>query len=272
MNEPIVSRSKKSSAISRTQSLPAIKESGLPALNVGSSLSKSRSAKTPSGDMPAWLTNAIKEDEMVDKNKGDWREIATKKLSKLREKDKLNDALNALVFSLKKQDLTEVELFQQIDANGDGELSRFEMQVALRKLGCPLYPAELDGVLRVFDTDGNGTIAFSEFYFLIKTQEALLPRDLLAGEVDNHDPLHGFSVGERVKFAISVSNHTIKADPYDKTPSYGKVLGPGKRSGFMMVQYESEEKPVFMMKAEHILKDTSKTVTRSKTRHKTYQM
>ena len=31
-----------------------------------------------------------------------------------------------------------------------------------RRLGCPLSPAELDGVLRCFDADGSGSIDFGD--------------------------------------------------------------------------------------------------------------
>ena len=41
-----------------------------------------------------------------------------------------NDALNVLVYQLKREGLTEGELFERIDANKDGELSKAELQAS----------------------------------------------------------------------------------------------------------------------------------------------
>ena len=37
--------------------------------------------------------------------------------------------------------------------------NRLCLQIALRKLGVDLTTSELDGILRIFDADGSGTIA-----------------------------------------------------------------------------------------------------------------
>ncbi|CAJ1363638.1 unnamed protein product, partial [Effrenium voratum] len=87
----------------------------------------------------------------------DWRRDVTERLQQIRRKPSLNDALNALVYQLKRDNLTEGELFARIDADSDGELSRLELQVALRKLGVSLSTSELDGILRIFDSDGSGS-------------------------------------------------------------------------------------------------------------------
>ncbi|CAK9091476.1 unnamed protein product [Durusdinium trenchii] len=89
----------------------------------------------------------------------DWRRDVSHRLTQIRQKPRLNDALNVLVYQLKRDGLTEGELFERIDANKDGELSKSELQSALRKLGVSLSTSELDGILRIFDSDGSGSIA-----------------------------------------------------------------------------------------------------------------
>eukprot|EP00913_Durusdinium_trenchii_P024559 g23056.t1 len=76
-------------------------------------------------------------------------------LGSIRSKSPLKQALLSLIMHIEErsvvtteQGLSEIELFHEIDQNGDGILTRGEMATALRRLGCPLSPAELDGVLR----------------------------------------------------------------------------------------------------------------------------
>ncbi|CAJ1395003.1 unnamed protein product [Effrenium voratum] len=125
--------------------------------------------------IPKWLAHELLQERNAAQAHEDWRRDVTERLQQIRRKPSLNDALNALVYQLKRDNLTEGELFARIDADSDGELSRLELQVALRKLGVSLSTSELDGILRIFDSDGSGSTDFSEFYHLIKSQEDHLP-------------------------------------------------------------------------------------------------
>ena len=51
---------------------------------------------------------------------------------------------------------TGAQLFDAIDANGDGTLSRDELLLGLRQRG--FNEAEIDGLLRALDVDGHGEV------------------------------------------------------------------------------------------------------------------
>ncbi|CAJ1395002.1 unnamed protein product [Effrenium voratum] len=104
--------------------------------------------------IPKWLAHELLQERNAAQAHEDWRRDVTERLQQIRRKPSLNDALNALVYQLKRDNLTEV---------------------ALRKLGVSLSTSELDGILRIFDSDGSGSTDFSEFYHLIKSQEDHLP-------------------------------------------------------------------------------------------------
>ncbi|CAJ1340258.1 unnamed protein product, partial [Effrenium voratum] len=159
------------------------------------------------------------------------------KLDELKSKSPLKTALDSLIQHIEDQNLSELELFHEIDQNGDGILTRGEMAAALRRLGCPLSPSELDGVLRCFDADGSGSIDFSEFYLIIKEESDLIERK----EPEAKDPrLCGFTVGDRVrlkcKLLSELSGASLLKDDFNVTT--GKVMGPGKRQGIITIALE----------------------------------
>ena len=56
-----------------------------------------------------------------------------------------------------------LETFHDCDANDDGVLSAKEVQRGLRACGIQLLPSEVEQLMRVVDTDGNGTVDYCEF-------------------------------------------------------------------------------------------------------------
>jgi len=148
----------------------------------------------------------------------------------------VQQAVERMVKELVATQLTPEQLFEKIDQNGDGELSKAEMQYALRKLGISLSPVELDAVLRAFDTDGNGTIDFEEFYTLMKVYEGRRPKTPL---VEQTKICQNFVMGDRVRTHVRLL-------PPEKTKSLGDlvehldgtVVGPGTRDGTMLVKFD----------------------------------
>jgi len=64
-----------------------------------------------------------------------------------------------------------LDLFHEVDTNGDGVLSRAEFKRALPVLGLMIEQAEADKLFDWFDDDASGEITFDEFYRIIKNDQ-----------------------------------------------------------------------------------------------------
>lgn len=186
----------------------------------------------------------------------DWYAQVDGRLEMLGKKPKLHEALDCLVCQIHKQNLTEIELFEQIDANGDGELSKSELSGALRKLGVTSTTAEMDAIIRVFDNDGNGTIDFSEFYYLLKKHKNPLAEtdkmEKFGGGSDTYDPLHGFEINEKLKCLVQLSYKQLGVDPHEEISPFVKVIGPGRTRGTILVQFDTKAKTCFGLRADQL--------------------
>merc|ERR1712232_220681 len=54
-------------------------------------------------------------------------------------------------------------IFSQLDRNGNGQVSREELQISLEQSGIPKSNSDLDEIMRSMDTNSNGTIDWTEF-------------------------------------------------------------------------------------------------------------
>ncbi len=69
------------------------------------------------------------------------------------------------------------EAFSLFDKNGDGAISAPELSKVMESLGIHPTKTELQDMIHELDTDGNGTIDFSEFMTLMSRQGAAADKD-----------------------------------------------------------------------------------------------
>jgi len=164
-------------------------------------------------------------------------------MKKLGQTRMVQEAVVAVAKEIARSKMTHQQLFEFLDADGNGELTKLEMQMGLRKLGITIGAVQLDAVLRAFDVDGNGTLDPQEF---AETLEAWLPQaraTLDAEEAARRaaegiptytgPPLPGgLEVGMRVRsLALLPGQEDSKEE--------GMIIGPGLKQGTVKVNFST---------------------------------
>ena len=78
-------------------------------------------------------------------------------------------ALDQLVGELHGRREDVHNMLQRLDRNGTGTLSRQEMHRGLLGMGIRLTPIEIEAVMRALDSNGDGQVAWHEFYRVLDT-------------------------------------------------------------------------------------------------------
>jgi hypothetical protein len=159
---------------------------------------------------------------------------------------KVKESLNRLCKEIAWTSSTMQKMFEALDLNGDGVLQKVEVQKGLRLMGITLSTMELDAVLRAFDSDGNGTIEFDEFFALMSSHAKEQGLYKLGKEdLNSTEPLiHGFKRGSRVRSLVRLprtmrDKTKVKlGEELDGYKSGGTVLGPGREDGTVKVLFD----------------------------------
>ena len=53
--------------------------------------------------------------------------------------------------------------FNKFDADGSGSIDKQELRLCMEELGRPISESDVDAMMQAADTDGNGSVEFSEF-------------------------------------------------------------------------------------------------------------
>mmetsp|Transcript_70207 Transcript_70207/g.196790 ORF Transcript_70207/g.196790 Transcript_70207/m.196790 type:complete len:288 (-) Transcript_70207:144-1007(-) len=86
-----------------------------------------------------------------------------------------DESLRQLAMLLKKKRMRASDLFNKLDASGDGTLERDELREGLRMLGLEVSDADFDVIMVKTDKDGGGDVSLKEFDRALKAAEKLPP-------------------------------------------------------------------------------------------------
>jgi hypothetical protein len=244
-------KSKRSKSMKDSKTLPAIKGEEPNSPQKGGVFAKRTSMCRAPGSAD------VDEDEYEDEEAAETERI-TQVLNKLYKKAKVREALDKLVKELNAKGNV-YDLFQKFDVNGDKTLSREEMQVGLRSIGCSLLPIELDAVLRAFDSDGNGTVEYPEFYGILKYHQGQMAS--LDPVEDEEGQICGYNEGDIVRSLVRAKDttHGIRAGSFE----LGSVIGAGIVPGTVLVFFEKSGHALSVRATQITRYEGNKTFERS---------
>jgi calcium-dependent protein kinase len=99
-------------------------------------------------------------------------------LKKFKAEEKLKQAAMSFIVTqlmTEKDKANLQEIFQAIDTNGDGKLSKQELlDGCMRVFGESMSTEQIDAIFKKVDVDGNGTIDYHEFLLATANEDAIM--------------------------------------------------------------------------------------------------
>merc|ERR1719454_796369 len=101
-------------------------------------------------------------------------------LKGFRSQNKLKKAaLHVIAQNLDEDAISKLRnVFMQLDANGDGQLTVAEMKEGLQKAGLKDIPPDLQQIMEEVDSDGSGVIDYTEFLAATLDKKSYMQEDV----------------------------------------------------------------------------------------------
>lgn len=179
------------------------------------------------------------------KNQKVEKALASKALNNLknfRAEQKLKQATLAYIVSqcLTREETDKMEaIFKAMDKNNDGMLSKEEIAEGYEEhFGMAIDDEELDRMFDAIDTDGNGTIDYSEFLMATMNEQQLMSKEKLRAAFKMFDKDGSGTISkDEIKDALGSSDEEVVS----------KIISEVDIDGDGEITFEEFEKMMSMM-------------------------
>lgn len=154
---------------------------------------------------------------------------------------------DVLMKYMRRNSLTEEDIFRSLDSDRDDLVKGPELQPALKRLGVILMPHELNEVMQALVPPGEKGISLQRWFELTQT---VSPNPLDAPAT--YDKMHGFVVGERVRVTVTpLAEITYRTGTHLDTAT---VVGLGAEKGTVRVRMDGSEQGCMSVRPKRLVR------------------